>query len=119
VADVPGGEKSGAGEVNGALPAARARCAPAHRRPACGWACAGAGALIAACSVIDGYAVKLLPMGPVLFDYVCDALRVPMLFAAPIGGTCWVRPAATGTCPGGMHGDGRGGAGGGLRFWVP
>jgi drug/metabolite transporter (DMT)-like permease len=36
------------------------------------------GALIAAYSVIDGYAVKVLLMGPVLFDYVCNVLRIPL-----------------------------------------
>jgi drug/metabolite transporter (DMT)-like permease len=28
--------------------------------------------------VIDGYAVKVLLMGPVLFDYVCNLLRIPL-----------------------------------------
>ena len=37
------------------------------------------GALIACYSVIDGYAVKWLLMGPVLFDYLCNLLRVPMM----------------------------------------
>ena len=37
------------------------------------------GALIACYSVIDGYAVKWLLMGPVLFDYFCNLLRVPMM----------------------------------------
>ncbi len=36
------------------------------------------GALIATYSVLDGYAIKALLMGPVLFDYVCNLLRVPM-----------------------------------------
>ncbi len=36
------------------------------------------GALIAAYSEIDGYAVKFLLMGPVLFDYVCNVMRLPM-----------------------------------------
>jgi drug/metabolite transporter (DMT)-like permease len=39
---------------------------------------AATGALIALYSVIDGYAIKVLLMGPVLFDYVCNALRVPL-----------------------------------------
>jgi drug/metabolite transporter (DMT)-like permease len=37
------------------------------------------GALIACYSVIDGYAVKWLLMGPVVFDYLCNLLRVPMM----------------------------------------
>jgi drug/metabolite transporter (DMT)-like permease len=36
------------------------------------------GALIAAYSVIDGVAVKVLLVGPVLFDYVCNLLRIPL-----------------------------------------
>lgn len=36
------------------------------------------GALIALYSVIDGYAVKVLLMGPVLFDYMGNVLRIPM-----------------------------------------
>jgi drug/metabolite transporter (DMT)-like permease len=35
------------------------------------------GALIAGYSVIDGYAIKVLLIGPVIFDYVCNVLRVP------------------------------------------
>lgn len=37
------------------------------------------GALIATYSVIDGYAVKVLLIGPVVLDYACNVLRVPML----------------------------------------
>lgn len=37
------------------------------------------GLLIAGYSVIDGYAVKVLLVGPVLLDYVGNALRVPLL----------------------------------------
>lgn len=37
------------------------------------------GALIAGYTVIDGYAVKVLLIGPVLVDYVGNALRVPLL----------------------------------------
>ncbi len=37
------------------------------------------GALIAGYSVIDGYAVKVLLLGPVLFDWLCYVLRVPLL----------------------------------------
>jgi drug/metabolite transporter (DMT)-like permease len=36
------------------------------------------GALIAAYSVIDGYAIKVLAMGPVIYDYMCNVLRVPL-----------------------------------------
>lgn len=37
------------------------------------------GLLIAGYSVIDGYAVKVLLVGPVLLDYVCNLLRIPLL----------------------------------------
>ncbi len=36
------------------------------------------GLLIATYSVIDGYSVKVLLIGPVIFDYGCNLLRVPM-----------------------------------------
>jgi drug/metabolite transporter (DMT)-like permease len=36
------------------------------------------GALIAGYSVIDGYAIKVLAMGPVIYDYICNLLRVPL-----------------------------------------
>jgi drug/metabolite transporter (DMT)-like permease len=36
------------------------------------------GLLIAVYSVLDGYAIKVLLMGPVVFDYFCNLLRVPM-----------------------------------------
>jgi drug/metabolite transporter (DMT)-like permease len=36
------------------------------------------GALIAGYSVIDGYAIKVLAMGPVVYDYLCNVLRVPL-----------------------------------------
>lgn len=36
------------------------------------------GCAIAAYSVIDGYAIKVLAMGPVIFDYLCNVLRVPL-----------------------------------------
>ncbi len=36
------------------------------------------GATIAAYSVIDGYAIKVLAIGPVIFDYACNVLRVPL-----------------------------------------
>ena len=54
-------------------PAARARV---HAGLVWGAAC---GALIALYSVIDGYAVKVLLVGPLLFDWLCNVLRVPML----------------------------------------
>jgi drug/metabolite transporter (DMT)-like permease len=41
------------------------------------------GALIACYTVIDGYAVKVLLIGPVLVDYVGNVLRVPLL-ALPV-----------------------------------
>jgi drug/metabolite transporter (DMT)-like permease len=40
---------------------------------------AATGALIACYTVIDGYAVKVLLIGPVLVDYVGNVLRVPLL----------------------------------------
>jgi drug/metabolite transporter (DMT)-like permease len=40
------------------------------------------GALIACYTVIDGYAVKVLLVGPVLLDYVGNVLRVPFLLPA-------------------------------------
>jgi uncharacterized membrane protein len=43
-----------------------------------GWG-AATGALIAAYSVVDGYAVKWLAMSPIVFDWICNALRVPLL----------------------------------------
>jgi uncharacterized membrane protein len=39
--------------------------------------------LIAAYTVIDGYAVKVLMIGPVLVDYMGNLLRVPLL-ALPV-----------------------------------
>jgi drug/metabolite transporter (DMT)-like permease len=54
-------------------PAARARVHAGLR-----WG-ALTGLLIAGYSVIDGYAVKVLLVGPVLLDYCCNLLRVPML----------------------------------------
>jgi drug/metabolite transporter (DMT)-like permease len=42
------------------------------------------GALIAAYTVIDGYAVKVLLIGPVLVDYVGNVLRVPVLAHAAL-----------------------------------
>ena len=36
------------------------------------------GAMIAGYSVIDGYAIKVLVIGPVIFDYMCNVLRLPL-----------------------------------------
>jgi drug/metabolite transporter (DMT)-like permease len=55
-----------------------------HRKALAGvrWG-AATGALIACYTVIDGYAVKVLLIGPVLVDYVGNLLRVPLL-ALPV-----------------------------------
>ena len=37
------------------------------------------GALIASYTVIDAWAIKVLLLGPLLFDYLCNALRLPLL----------------------------------------
>ncbi len=37
------------------------------------------GALIACYTVIDGYAIKVALMGPIVFDYVCNLLRTLMM----------------------------------------
>ena len=37
------------------------------------------GVTIAAYSVIDGYAVKVVLIAPILFDYACNLLRLPMM----------------------------------------
>jgi len=42
------------------------------------------GALIAGYTVIDGYAVKVLLIGPVLVDYLGNVLRVPFLLPAAL-----------------------------------
>jgi uncharacterized membrane protein len=57
----------------------------AHRKALAGvrWG-AMTGALIAAYTVIDGYAVKVLLIGPVLVDYVGNVLRVPFLAHAAV-----------------------------------
>jgi drug/metabolite transporter (DMT)-like permease len=53
--------------------------AAAHHRLRRGLGWGGATALwIAAYSVVDGYAVKVMLMGPVLFDYLGNVLRVPL-----------------------------------------
>jgi drug/metabolite transporter (DMT)-like permease len=55
-----------------------------HRKAMAGvrWG-AATGVLIAGYTVIDGYAVKVLLIGPVLVDYVGNVLRVPLL-ALPV-----------------------------------
>ena len=70
---IAGGPRLFAAGADPADPAARARLHAGLR-----WG-ALTGALIACYSVIDGYAVKWLLMGPVLFDYLCNLLRVPMM----------------------------------------
>jgi drug/metabolite transporter (DMT)-like permease len=56
------------------------RDAATHQRALAGlrWG-ALTGALIAGYTVIDGYAVKVLLIGPVIVDYVGNLLRVPLL----------------------------------------
>jgi drug/metabolite transporter (DMT)-like permease len=58
---------------------------PAHAKAMAGvrWG-AATGALIAAYTVIDGYAVKVLLIGPVLVDYVGNLLRVPLLLPSAL-----------------------------------
>lgn len=65
-----------------------------HRRALAGvrWG-ALTGALIAAYTVIDGYAVKLLLIGPVLVDYVGNLLRVPLLLLASLRDMAGLRAA--------------------------
>jgi drug/metabolite transporter (DMT)-like permease len=57
--------------------------AAAHQRTRTGlrWGLT-TGALIATYSVVDGYAIKVLLMGPVLFDYLTNILRVPLQLAS-------------------------------------
>jgi len=66
----------------GADPLARARTLAGVR-----WGLA-TGALIATYTVIDGWAIKGLLIGPVIFDYMCNVLRVPFLLP-----TLWRDPA--------------------------
>ena len=80
--------------------------AGAHRRALAGvrWG-AATGVLIAGYTVLDGYAVKVLLIGPVIVDYVGNLLRVPLL--APLRcATCraCTRPGA---------------ANGATRWWWP
>jgi drug/metabolite transporter (DMT)-like permease len=59
--------------------AARAEAARQRQRLRAGLAWGGAtGALIALYSTIDGYAIKVLAMGPLLFDWMCNVLRLPL-----------------------------------------
>lgn len=51
------------------------------------------GALIAGYTVIDGYAVKVLLIGPVLVDYVGNLLRVPILLPASLRDPAGLRGA--------------------------
>jgi len=51
------------------------------------------GALIAGYTVIDGYAVKLLLIGPVLVDYVGNLLRVPLLLLPSLRDLAGLRSA--------------------------
>ena len=51
------------------------------------------GALIAAYTVIDGYAVKVLLIGPVLVDYVGNLLRVPLLLPPALRDPAGLRSA--------------------------
>jgi drug/metabolite transporter (DMT)-like permease len=50
---------------------------PARTRAGVRWGLL-TGALIAGYSVIDGYAIKVLAMGPVIYDYICNLLRLPL-----------------------------------------
>jgi hypothetical protein len=40
------------------------------------------GLAIAGYSVIDGYAIKVLAIDPIIFDYLCNVLRVPLQLPA-------------------------------------
>jgi drug/metabolite transporter (DMT)-like permease len=74
---IAGGPRLWQRQGGGASPEARARALTGVR-----WG-AATGALIACYTVIDGYAVKVLLLGPVLVDYVGNVLRVPLL-ALPV-----------------------------------
>ena len=45
---------------------------------------AATGALIAVYTVIDGYAVKMLLISPILVDYLGNALRIPFMLPAAL-----------------------------------
>lgn len=51
------------------------------------------GAMIAAHSVIDGYAIKVPAIGPVVFGYACNVLRVPLQLPTPWGQRAALGPA--------------------------
>lgn len=51
------------------------------------------GATIAAYSVIDGYAVKVLALSPILYDYFCNLLRVPVSLPAVLRDRAAFQPA--------------------------
>ena len=51
------------------------------------------GATIAAYSVIDGYAVKVLALSPILYDYICNLLRVPVSLPAVLRDRAGFGPA--------------------------
>ena len=51
------------------------------------------GATIAAYSVIDGYAVKVLALSPILYDYFCNLLRVPVSLPAVLRDRAGFLPA--------------------------
>lgn len=51
------------------------------------------GATIATYSVIDGYAVKVLALSPILYDYFCNLLRVPVSLPAVLRDRAGFLPA--------------------------
>jgi drug/metabolite transporter (DMT)-like permease len=70
---IAGGPGLWRGRAAGADPTARQRLLLGLR-----WG-ALTGALIACYTVVDGYGVKVLLMAPLLFDFMCNALRLPMM----------------------------------------
>ena len=70
---IAGGPGLWRGRAVGADPAARQRLLLGLR-----WG-ALTGSLIACYTVVDGYGVKVLLMAPLLFDFMCNALRLPMM----------------------------------------
>jgi len=71
--------------------------APGHAQALAGvrWG-AATGLLIAAYTVVDGYAVKVLLIGPVLVDYVGNVLRVPLLLPGALRDPAGFRAACRG-----------------------
>lgn len=55
--------------------------AAARRRSGILWG-ALTGAMIASYTVVDGYAVKVLLMSPIVLDWICNVLRVPFMVPA-------------------------------------